>query len=125
MTTDRQIDYPYAIDGRGRTATTDRDDHVRDLIEQLLFTSPGERVMRPDFGSGLLRLVFEPGGVEVAATAQYLVQSGLEQYLSDVLTVEQVSVDAIDASIVVTVSYLVLSTQERQVATFHAPGGAT
>lgn len=117
------IDYPYAIDGRGRTATTGRDDHIRDLIEQLLFTSPGERVMRPDFGSGLLHLVFEPGGVEVAATAQYLVQSGLEQYLSDRITVEQVSVESIDSTLVVTVSYLVLSTQQREIATFRAPGG--
>lgn len=117
------IDYPFSIDGRGRTATTTHDDHVRDLIEQLLFTSPGERVMRPDFGSGLLQLVFEPGGLEVAATAQYLIQSGLEQYLSDLLTVEQVGVDAVDTAIIVTVSYLVLSTQQREVATFRAPGG--
>ena len=118
-----EFDFPYAIDCRGRTATAGADDHVRDLIEQVLLTSPGERVMRPDFGSGLLRLVFEPGGLEVAATAQYLVQSSLEQYLSDVLTVEAVSVDAVDASIVVSVSYLVLATQQRQVATFRAPGG--
>ena len=48
------LDYPYHFDGRGRTATTDRADHIRDLIEQVLFTSPGERVMRPDFGAGLL-----------------------------------------------------------------------
>jgi phage baseplate assembly protein W len=123
MSTETPVDFPYAIDGRGRTATTDQDDHVRDLIEQVLFTSPGERVMRPDFGSGLLRLVFEPASVEVAATAQYLVQSGLEQYLSDVLTVEQVSVEIEDAAVVVTVTYLVLSSQQRQVATFHAPGG--
>lgn len=117
------IDYPYAIDGRGRTATTDAGDHVRDLIEQLLLTSPGERVMRPDFGSGLLHLVFDPGDMEVAATAQYIVQSSLEQYLSGLLTVEQVSVESIDSALVVTVSYLVLSTQQREVATFRAPGG--
>ena len=54
------LDFPYHFDGRGRTATTGRDDHIRDLIEQVLFTAPGERVMRPDFGSGLLALVFEP-----------------------------------------------------------------
>jgi phage baseplate assembly protein W len=124
MTADATIAFPYAIDGRGRTASADLDDHIRELVEQLLLTSPGERVMRPDFGSGLLRLVFEPASGEVAATAQYLVQSGLERYLADVLTVEQVSVEAEDAAIVVTVSYLVLATQQRQVATFRAPGGA-
>lgn len=118
------VDYPFAIDGRGRTAATGQDDHVRDLIEQVLLTSPGERVMRPDFGAGLLRLVFDPASVEIAATAQYLVQSGLERYLSGVITVEQVSVETIDSSIVVTVSYLVLATHERRVASFRAPGSA-
>ena len=46
-------------------AATSDDDHIRDLIEQVLFTSPGERVMRPDFGAGLLALVFEPNSVEL------------------------------------------------------------
>ena len=64
------LDYPWSVDGRGRTAATDRDGHVRDLVEQVLFTSPGERVMRPDFGCGLLGMVFEPGGPEVAAAAR-------------------------------------------------------
>ena len=68
-----QIDYPYRFDGRGRTAQTTADEHVRDLIEQVLFTTPGERDMRPDFGSGVLAMVFEPGGSDVAATAQFLV----------------------------------------------------
>lgn len=119
------IAFPYGIDGRGRTsAAANRDQHVRDLVEQVLFTSPGERVMRPDFGSGLLRLVFEPASVEVAATAQYLVQTALEQQLSDVLTVEQVSVEAVDSTITVSVSYVVRATQQREVATFRTPGSA-
>ena len=119
------IAFPYGIDGRRRTsAAANRDQHVRDLVEQVLFTSPGERVMRPDFGSGLLRLVFEPASVEVAATAQYLVQTALEQQLSDVLTVEQVSVEAVDSTITVSVSYVVRATQQREVATFRAPGSA-
>ena len=57
------LDFPYHVDGTGRSATTGAADHVRDLIEQVLFTAPGERVMRPDFGSGLLALVFEPNSV--------------------------------------------------------------
>ena len=52
------VDYPLRVDGRGRTAHTAGDEHIRDLIEQVLFTSPNERVMRPDFGAGLLALVF-------------------------------------------------------------------
>ena len=52
------LDFPYHFDSHGRTAAIDYDAHIRDLIEQVLFTAPGERVNRPDFGSGLLRLVF-------------------------------------------------------------------
>lgn len=117
-------DFPYAVDGSGRTATTDDDGHVRDLIEQVLFTSPGERVMRPDFGSGLLGLVFEPGGAEVAATTQYLVQGALQHWLGDVIAVESVVVDAVDAALVVRVAYVVRRTQSAEVATFRLPGGA-
>ena len=58
------LDYPYHFDGSGRSAATDEADHIRDLIEQVLFTSPGERVMRPDFGAGLLALVFEPNSTD-------------------------------------------------------------
>ncbi len=117
------VDFPWGFDGRGRTAATDQDGHVRDLIEQVLLTSPGERVMRPGFGSGLLTMVFEPGGPEVAATAQYLVQGSLERELSDVIALETVEVDAVDSALVVTVSYVVRRTQAHEVATFRAPGG--
>ncbi|GGY10177.1 GPW/gp25 family protein [Streptomyces tanashiensis] len=117
------IDHPYDIDGSGRTATTGPDDHVRDMIEQLLLTSPGERVMRPDFGAGLLQLVFEPGGPEAAATTQYLVQSALERHLGQVLTADRVEVEAVDSTLLITVSYVVLRTRTREVATFRTPGG--
>jgi phage baseplate assembly protein W len=118
------LDFPWALDGRGRTAAVDYDGHVRDLIEQVLFTSPGERVMRPDFGSGLLAMVFEPGGPEVAAAAQYLVQGALERELADVIFLESVDVEALDAAIAVTVRYVVRRTQAHVVATFRTPGGA-
>lgn len=116
-------DFPYSLDGRGRTAVTDEDGHVRDLVEQVLFTSPGERVMRPDFGSGLLAMVFEPGGPEAAAAAQYLVQASLERELGDRITLQGVTVEAVDSALVVTVSYVVRRTQSQVVATFTAPGG--
>jgi phage baseplate assembly protein W len=115
--------FPWALDGRGRTAATDRAGHVRDLIEQVLFTAPGERVMRPDFGSGLLAMVFEPGGPEVAAATQYLVQGSLERELSDVIVLEAVEVEAVDSALIVTVSYIVRDTQVHGVATFRGPGG--
>jgi uncharacterized protein len=114
----KRIDYPFHFDGRGRTAATGHDDHVRDLIEQLLFTSPGERVNRPDFGSGLLQLVFAPAGTELAATTQFLVQGSLQQWLGELIAVEAVEVTAEDATLRVSVQYVVRRTQERQVAQF-------
>ena len=87
------VDFPFHFDSRGRTAETADDDHVRDLIEQVLFTAPGERVNRPDFGSGLLQLVFAPNSAELAAATQFLVQGALQQWLGDLIEVRAVQVD--------------------------------
>ena len=114
----RYIDYPVRFDGRGRSAETHEDEHIRDLIEQLLFTSPGERVNRPDFGSGLLQLVFAPAGSELAAATQFLVQGALQQWLGTRIQVEGVDVGVEEATIRVTVTYTVRRTAERQTATF-------
>jgi uncharacterized protein len=116
------LDYPYHFDSRGRSATTDERDHIRDLVEQVLLTSPGERVMRPDFGAGLLALVFEPNSSTVAATTQFLVQSGLQRHLSGLIAVDSVSVENIDAALQVTVRYTVLADASIQQAVFAVPG---
>lgn len=113
-----QIDFPFHTDNRGRTGSTDPDDHVRDLIEQVLFTTPGERVNRPDFGSGLLQLVFAPTSPELAATTQFLVQGALQQWLGDVIVVEGVEVEASGGRVEVVVQYVLRRSQERQVARF-------
>jgi phage baseplate assembly protein W len=112
------VDFPYHVDGRGRTATTDPDDHLRDLIEQVLFTAPGERVMRPDFGSGLLALVFEPGGPELVATTQHLVQGALQQWLGHLIAVESLQVSQDVGALTVQVGYVVVRTRERAEATY-------
>jgi uncharacterized protein len=112
------VDFPYHVDGRGRTAGTGADDHLRDLIEQVLFTAPGERVMRPDFGSGLLGLVFEPGGPEFVATTQHLVQGSLQQELGHLIAVESVEVAQDEGALSVSVSYVALQTHQRTSATF-------
>lgn len=112
------VDFPYRFDGRGRTAQTGDDDHLRDLIEQVLFTAPGERVMRPDFGSGLLALVFEPGGPELVAATQHLVQGALQQELGHLIGVDSVEVSQHEGALTVHVGYVVLRTQERASAAF-------
>ena len=113
-----QINYPFRIDGRGRTASTDQDAHIRDLVEQVLFTSPGERVNRPDFGSGLLQLVFAPNSDELATATQFLVQGALQQWLGDLIQVEAVEVLSEDSTLNVTVQYIVRRNQQRQIAQF-------
>jgi phage baseplate assembly protein W len=118
------LDHPYHFDGSGRTATTSDADHIRDLIEQVLFTSPGERVMRPDFGAGLLRLVFEPNSTALAATTQFVVQSGLQQHLGHLIAVSAVVVENVDAALQVTVRYVVLADGTGRDATFTVPGAS-
>jgi phage baseplate assembly protein W len=107
------LDYPFAFDGRNRTATTGAADHVRDLIEQVLFTAPGERVNRPDFGSGVMQLVFAPNSPELAATVQFTVQGALQQYLGHLIEVEDVAVTSDEASLRVGIRYLIRRTGER------------
>jgi phage baseplate assembly protein W len=110
------IDFPFDIDGSGRTATTDDDDHIRDMIEQLLFTSPGERVNRPDFGSGLLKMVFAPNSPELAATLQGAVQAAIQRWLGDLIELKSLEVNAENSTLSLTMSYLVRRTNEIKTA---------
>ncbi len=116
------LDYPYAFDRSGRTAATDDADHVRDLIEQVLFTAPGERVNRPTFGSGLMQLVFAPNSNELAAATQFLVQGALQQWLGDLIAVEGVQVEANEAALRVVIQYVIRRSQVRQSAEFTRGG---
>jgi uncharacterized protein len=116
------IDYPFRFDGRGHTASTDDEDHIRNMIEQILFTSPGERVNRPDFGSGLMQLVFAPNNDELATTAQFLVQGALQQWLGDLIQVETVHVECQESIFRVTVQYIIRRSQRRQTARFRHGG---
>ena len=85
---ERRSTFPITSTAAAAPRRPTRGDHIRDLIEQVLFTSPGERVMRPDFGSGLLALVFEPNSTTLAATTQFLVQGALQQHLSHLIAVQ-------------------------------------
>lgn len=112
------LDYPFHVDGAGRTATTHRSDHVRDLVEQLLFTSPGERVNRPDFGSGLMQLAFAPASAELAASLQFTVQAALQQYLAEWIEVEEVAIEVEDSSLRVRVRYRLVDESETRTEDF-------
>jgi hypothetical protein len=113
-----QIHYPFNIDGRGRTATANQDDHIRQLIEQVLFTTSGERVNRPTFGTGLQQLVFAPNSDELASAVEFLVQGALQEWLGDPIQVEAVTVQSQETQLQIAIQYLVRRNQQRQVAQF-------
>ncbi len=117
------IDFPFHFDSRGRTAAIGDDDHIRDMIEQFLFTNPGERVNRPDFGSGLLQLIFAPNSPELAAALQFTVQAGLQQWLGDVIEVQALEVTSEEATLRVLIQYVVRRTGERRTEKPFARGG--
>lgn len=112
------IDFPFHFDNLGRTATTSDDDHIRDMIEQLLFTNPGERVNRPDFGSGLLQLVFAPNSPELAATLQFTMQASLQRWLGDLIEVQALEVTSEDSQLRVFLQYVVKRTGEQRTEAF-------
>jgi hypothetical protein len=112
-----QIDFPYGFDGRGRTAETDVEAHVRDLIEQLLLTAPGERVNRPTFGTGALQLVFAPNSDALAAALRLSIQAGLQEWLGDIVEVTDIEVDNSDSTLRLEVRYVIRRTGETRTAT--------
>jgi len=105
-----QVDFPYHFDGRERTAETDEARHVRNLIEQLLFTNPGERVNRPDFGGGVSQLVFAAASPEAAATAGFMIRGALQTYLGQRILIEDVAARADGPVLIITIVYRLLRT---------------
>jgi phage baseplate assembly protein W len=120
-----RIDYPFQFDGRGRTRLSADEEYIRELIEQILLTAPGERVMRPSFGSGVRELVFGAASPEVATATQYLVQGALQQWLADLITVEAVEVQAQDSTLTIHVQYVFLRSQSRATIQVTVPGGGS
>jgi phage baseplate assembly protein W len=116
------VAYSLHFDRRGRTAQTDDAAHIRDLIYQVLFTAPGERVNRPDFGSGLWQLVHAPNSDELITATQYTVQGSLQRWLGELIVVEDVRVEGRDATLWVTVRYIIRRTQSRQEDAFSSAG---
>lgn len=112
------VNFPFRFDGRGRTAEAAPDEHVRDLMEQVIFTAPGERINRPTFGSGLLQLVFAPNSDELEAATQFLIQGALHQWMGELIQVQDVTVEAEGERLSVTVEYVVRRTGAREIAQF-------
>lgn len=106
--------FPFHFDRRGRTATADDDTHIRDMIEQLLFTNPGERVNRPDFGSGLMQMVFAPNSPEMAAALQFTLRGALQRWLGDLIELQDLQVASVDSTLTIGVQYVKRRTNQTQ-----------
>lgn len=114
-----QINYPFKIDKNGRTSSTaTEEEHVRQLIRQVLFTTQGERVNRPSFGSGVNQLVFAPNSDELATATQYLVHGSLQQWLGNIIKVESIETRSEDSQLHVSIQYTTLRDQIRHEQTF-------
>jgi phage baseplate assembly protein W len=109
---------PYGFDSTGSTAQDNLADHIRDMVEQVLLTSPGERVNRPTFGSGTATLVFKPNSDALAAAQQQAIQGALHMWLSDLIQVKSVEVANHDATLLVTVAYMIIQSQQQQTQQF-------
>jgi len=118
------VRFPYGFDSRGGTGQSDLPSHIRDMVEQILLTAPGERVNRPTLGTGTGQLVFEPNSGVLAAAQQQLIQASLQQWLSDLIRVEAVEVTAEDSTLLITVRYTILANQQQQTQQFVYGGGA-
>ena len=112
------IDFPFHFDPTGRTAATGDEDHIRDMIEQFLFTQAGERVNRPDFGSGLMQLVHAPNSPELAATLQFTMNAGLQQWLGDLIDVQLLEVLSEASTLRVNLTYQIRRTKETRMEEF-------
>lgn len=117
-----EVGFPFKVDGYGRIADPDYERHVEQMIELLLFTAPGERVNRPDFGCGLLQLIFGPDTESVASATSYLVQGALRQWLGEVIAVRHVEVKPVESNLQISISYVLLRDQQPRVAVFESRG---
>jgi phage baseplate assembly protein W len=115
------IDYPVHFQG-GRTATTGDADHIRDMIAQLLFTNPGERVNRPTFGSGLLGRIFEPNSPEQAAVLQATMQAAVLQELGDLIELQTLEVTSEEETLQIIVNYVIRETGEPRTESIERSG---
>lgn len=106
--------FPFHADRRGRTAHATHPEHVRDLIEQLLFTSPGERVMRPDFGCGIHELVFGVIDSTSLQRVRSVVEEALRRYEAriEVMAVDADADGAADGMLKVEIEYRVRKTNQ-------------
>lgn len=110
--------FPFAI-ADGRISVCGGDEALRGKIIQVLFTAPGERVNLPEFGCGLLNLVFEPNDGVLASAMEFTISQALARWLGDEISVDGVGVTAEGELITVEVVYTHRRDQARQAVRLH------
>lgn len=100
------IHSPLVVDDAGKLAAVEARAHIRQLIENLLFTDPGERVNRPTFGCGLLRAVFGSMRPEELMALQFVVQQALIEWLSEEIEPRGVELRHVESTLFVHITYL-------------------
>ena len=86
------LNLPFGLTAEGATATADEDRVIRQRLEQILFTSPGERVMLPEFGCGVRDLVFAGNNQTLAAATEFTVAKALQSHMGDRVMINAVDV---------------------------------
>jgi phage baseplate assembly protein W len=109
------IRYPVALDSSLGRLQQEQDyaAHVKQLIKQVLYTSPGERINRPDFGCGVKRLVFAPNSDISASLLQVSIFEALDRWLSSVIQVSDVKVQALQEVLEIRVAYILKARQKK------------
>ena len=109
------ISWPPRIDGDGRLRLSSDADNVREAIQVILLTEPGERVRLPEFGAGLGRFLFEPNiPATHIAIARHITQSLMRW--EPRIRVAQVEVDADPSdpqAALATITYRLVSTAQQ------------
>ena len=113
------LDQLYRTDGTGRTATTtDLRIRVRSLLEAVLFTAPGERVNRPEFGSGIRDMLFDSNSEALETASDFLIRAEIQRHLSDVVVLDALEVTRNEGELRISLSYTPIGSDERIADTF-------
>lgn len=111
--------FPFRM-GAGGARTATRFDHIRHQVEQVIFTSPGERVFRPEFGFGARRHVFEPNSSVLWDYAQNRLYGALAEALAGEVDPKTIEVtvgpgDGAPEVLLVRIRYVIAALQKEEI----------
>jgi phage baseplate assembly protein W len=128
LDTSDHLAFPLRITADG-AATVGRAQHVRQLVEQVLFTTPPERVFRPEFGAGAKALVFEPNASVLSEIVRKRLTASLTEALRGEVDARTLRVEVAPdpdhgERLMVAVAYQLAAIGRREQLTFALDGGA-